>query len=104
AMTGHLVLSSVHAQSAPAAITRLRQMGLPHALLSSALTCVVAQRLLRKPCPTCGQGAPIDADELVANGLPADAKLYRPRGCPGCSRTGYLGRIAVFESMRLTQE
>src|SRR5262249_10902101 len=56
AMTGHLVLSCVHAQSAPAAVTRLRQMGLPHALLSSALSCVIAQRLVRRPCPSCAQG------------------------------------------------
>jgi type IV pilus assembly protein PilB len=104
AMTGHLVLSCIHAQSAPAAVTRLRQMGLPHALLSSALSCIIAQRLVRKPCPTCAQGTAHTPEELVENGLPADAEIYRPRGCSTCSYTGYIGRIAVFESLRLSDE
>ena len=66
AMTGHLVLSSVHAQSAPAALTRLRQMGLPSTLIASAVTCVIAQRLLRRPCPTCAEGTLVPEEELVA--------------------------------------
>jgi type IV pilus assembly protein PilB len=104
AMTGHLVLSSVHAQSAPAALTRLRQMGLPSTLIASAVTCVIAQRLLRRPCQTCAEGTLVPEEELVAAGLPADSMLYRPRGCPSCSRTGYQGRVAAFESLLLTEE
>jgi type IV pilus assembly protein PilB len=104
AMTGHLVLSCIHAQSAPAAVTRLRQMGLPHALLSSALSCIIAQRLVRRPCPACAHGTLIGEDELAANGVAAGVELYRPRGCSKCSRTGYFGRIAVFESLLLTDD
>jgi type IV pilus assembly protein PilB len=104
AMTGHQVLSSVHAQSAPAAITRLREIGLPHALLASSLSCVIGQRLLRKPCPTCWKGTLLTCDELTAAGLPADGEYYRPRGCADCGRTGHLGRVAVFEALLVTDE
>jgi type IV pilus assembly protein PilB len=104
AMTGHLVLSSIHAQSAPAALARLRDMGLASALVNSAVSCIVAQRLVRRPCSQCAHGTLIPEQHLAVAGLPADTVLYRPRGCASCSRTGYSGRMAVYESFLVDDE
>ncbi len=98
-LTGHLVLSTVHTNSAVGAITRLRDMGVEPFLLSSTLAAVLAQRLVRRLCPSCKEAYEPDAAERKLAGL-ADgepATLYRPVGCGRCNQTGYEGRIGVYE-------
>jgi type IV pilus assembly protein PilB len=103
AMTGHMVLSSLHAQNAASAIARLKDMDVDAGLIATALNCIVAQRLVRKLCESCRESYTPEADELSALGLPAFADtrthLYRPAGCEGCSFTGYAGRVGLFEVM-----
>jgi len=98
-LTGHLVLSTVHTNSALGAVTRLRDMGVEPFLLSSTLTAVMAQRLVRRLCPACK--APTDADAATRRlmGMENDApfKVYRPVGCPRCNHTGYEGRVGLYE-------
>ncbi len=103
-LTGHLVLSSVHTNDAPGAITRLRDMGLEPFLLASTLRAVIAQRLLRRLCPACAR--PHLAGEAAAAlvGISADATVMAAVGCGECSETGYRGRIGVFEVVRITDE
>jgi type IV pilus assembly protein PilB len=100
-MTGHLVLTTLHTNSAVAALTRLVDMGAEPFLVASSLTAAVAQRLVRKPCPTCARPYEPDAVTLAALGLtPADLAGSRPTrgtGCPECGGTGYRGRTAVYE-------
>jgi type IV pilus assembly protein PilB len=97
AMTGHLVLTSLHAHNAAGAVARLRDMGVPPPMIASALNVIVAQRLARRLCEECREpyDAPADADPEV----PAGTVLYRPVGCPKCRSTGYRGRAALFELM-----
>jgi general secretion pathway protein E len=104
ALTGHLVLSTLHTNSAAAAITRLRDMGIEEYLLSAVLRGVLAQRLVRRLCPTCRRTveAPpelIDRLSLRRFADPADAKvlLWHAVGCPECRHTGYRGRLAIAE-------
>jgi type IV pilus assembly protein PilB len=105
AMTGHLVLTTLHTNSAPAALTRLIDMGADPFLVASSLALSVAQRLVRRPCPRCA--APYDppADQLALLGLtPADlagARVVRGTGCPECGGTGYRGRSAVYEVLEV---
>jgi general secretion pathway protein E len=103
-LTGHLVLSSVHTNDAPGAITRLRDMGLEPFLLASTLRAVIAQRLLRRLCPACAR--PHLAGEAAAAlvGIAPDATVMAAVGCGECSETGYRGRIGVFEVVRITDE
>jgi len=108
-LTGHLVLSTLHTNDAPSAITRLTEMDIEPFLVGSALDCVVAQRLTRRLCVHCK--APVQHDlEYLANlrfTLDKDQPLptmYQPVGCPSCSNTGYRGRIAVHEVMSVTEE
>lgn len=104
-LTGHLVLSTLHTNSAIGAITRLDDMGIEPFLLSSSLIGVLAQRLLRLLCPHCKKGSPATASELaivMPNVMPAqagtqDITLYRPVGCIHCRNTGYSGRSGVYE-------
>lgn len=106
-LTGHLVLSTIHTNSAPATITRLTDMGIEPFLIASSVTCVIAQRLVRKlhDCKTTYQP---DLAILTRLGLTAaEAKsitFYQPKGCPDCANTGYKGRIAVFEVMEMNPE
>jgi type IV pilus assembly protein PilB len=108
ALTGHLVMSTLHTNDAPSALTRLTEMGTESFLVATALTAVVAQRLARRLCTRCQ--APLDTDEasLVALGMPAhlahDAHVNRAVGCSACSNTGYRGRVAVHEVMNVTEE
>ena len=108
AMTGHMVLSSLHAQNAASAIARLKDMGVDAGLIATALNCIVAQRLVRKLCESCRESYMPEDDELSALGLPAFADsrthLYRPAGCEGCSFTGYAGRVGLFEVMPIRGE
>lgn len=107
-LTGHLVLSTLHTNDAPSAVTRLVEMGIEPFLVGSALDCVVAQRLCRSLCARCREAYEPDPDELARLGLrwPADGPraLYRARGCPACSRTGYRGRMALHEVMPVSEE
>jgi general secretion pathway protein E len=101
AMTGHVVLSTVHAQSAAAALVRLREIGIAEASLGSAIRCVLSQRLLRRPCPRCGQGEQHGADELARVGMSSSVPLYRPSGCVECEFTGYAGRVGIYEALMI---
>jgi type IV pilus assembly protein PilB len=104
-MTGHLVLTTLHTNSAVAALTRLVDMGAEPFLVASSLTAAIAQRLVRKPCPSCVE--PYTPDELTLTGLgltPRDlagATPGRGAGCAECGRTGYRGRTAVYEVLNV---
>ncbi|HEY7841455.1 MAG TPA: GspE/PulE family protein [Gammaproteobacteria bacterium] len=103
ALTGHLVLSSLHTNSAPATITRLLELGAEPYLVSATLLGVVAQRLIRTLCPHCKQPTDLDRaawDALVApSRTKIPAKMYRAVGCDECRHTGYLGRIGIYEAL-----
>jgi len=106
-LAGRLVLSTIHTNSAAAAITRLRDMGVESYLLSSTLRAVLAQRLVRKLCKACREPYRPSKAELGAAGLSAekgDRLFYRPVGCPKCRATGYVGRIGIYELMSITPE
>lgn len=109
ALTGHLVLSTLHTNDAPSAVTRLVEMGIEPFLVGSALDCVVAQRLARRLCGKCKEAYEPSEVELIASRFPWSPgeeipKLYRPVGCSSCSRTGYKGRMAIHEVMRVTED
>jgi type IV pilus assembly protein PilB len=100
AMTGHLVLTTLHTNDAPSAVARLKNMGVDPALLAASVNCIVAQRLARRLCTHCREAYTPDSAELAAAGLLADGPggtLYRAHGCLQCSGTGYRGRVAVYE-------
>ncbi len=106
-LTGHLVLSSLHTNDAPSALTRFSDMGVPPYITSSAVTGVIAQRLVRKLCPACKEKVKITGPRLVAAGFTAaeskKVEVFAPVGCDECGNTGYRGRIAVFEVMQLDE-
>jgi general secretion pathway protein E len=110
ALTGHLVLTTLHTESAAAAVPRLLDLGLEGYLLRSTLRAVVAQRLVRQLCERCKAPKPlVDADfaedpRLAALGFRAGEALHAPCGCERCSGTGYRGRLGVFEILELTDE
>ncbi len=104
ALTGHLVLSTLHTNDAMTAVTRLTEMGVEPHLVAPSLIGVVAQRLVRKVCAACAEPHVPDAAECAALGLPAlpaGAHLVRGRGCAACHRTGYRGRVAVRELLEI---
>jgi type IV pilus assembly protein PilB len=106
ALTGHLVLSTLHTNDAPSAITRLIEMGVEPFLVASALDCVVAQRLARMLCPSCKRRTIISAKVLRENGYRARVELeaYEPAGCRRCGGSGYRGRLGLYEVMKITPE
>lgn len=109
ALTGHLVLSTLHTNDAPSAITRLVEMGIEPFLVGSALDAVVAQRLARRLCGKCCEPYTPTETELIAARFPwvpgePLPELFRPVGCVACSRTGYRGRVALHEVMRVTED
>ena len=109
AMTGHMVLSSLHAQNAASAIARLKDMGVDPGLIATALNCIVAQRLARKLCEQLPRVVHAGrATSCSALGLPAFDRhrthLYRAAGCEACSFTGYAGRVGLFEVMPIRGE
>jgi type IV pilus assembly protein PilB len=106
ALTGHLVLSTLHTNDAPTAITRLIEMGIEPFLVASAIDAVVAQRLARTLCSHCKQRTILTADVLADNGFPAhaDVDAYQPVGCSRCGHSGYKGRIGLYEVMTLSEE
>ena len=106
ALTGHLVLSTLHTNDAASAITRLTEMGIEPFLTASALDCVVAQRLARKLCVHCRRRMVLTTDVLAAAGFPEmdELEAYEPLGCPRCKDTGYRGRTGLYEAMTMSEE
>jgi type IV pilus assembly protein PilB len=106
AITGHLVLSTLHTNDAPTAVTRLTEMGIEPFLVASALDCVVAQRLARMLCQHCKKRTILTAQTLRDNGFAAgyDIEAYEAVGCSRCGHTGYKGRIGLYETMLVTDE
>ena len=108
ALTGHLVLSTLHTNDAPSAISRLIEMGIEPFLVASALDCVLAQRLARRLCTKCKEAYTPTAEALDTARFPWDPSgppptLYRAIGCSACSKTGYKGRLALHEVMTVTE-
>jgi type IV pilus assembly protein PilB len=110
ALTGHFVLSTLHTNDAPSALTRLNEMGVEPFLTGSAVTSVLAQRLVRKLCTHCCEMYMASADELVDARFSPDQiaaadgmAIYRKKGCPRCNQTGYKGRIGVYQLMVMTE-
>jgi type IV pilus assembly protein PilB len=107
ALTGHLVLSTVHANDAPGTVTRLVDMGVPRYLVGSAVSLVMAQRLVRRICERCRETFAAEPEHVAALGEDAVALqgrfISRGRGCLACKQTGYMGRTAVFEVLELTK-
>ena len=108
ALTGHLVLATLHTNDAPSAVTRLIEMGIEPFLVGSALDCVLAQRLARRLCSKCKEPYTPTPETLEAARFPWTPEdpiptLHRAVGCPACARTGYKGRLALHEVMRVTE-
>jgi len=108
-LTGHLVLSTLHTNDAPSAVTRLTEMGIEPFLVGSSVDCVLAQRLARRLCDWCKQEYAPTEEELVAARWPEDelgtpSRLWKPVGCRSCAGTGYRGRIALHEVMPVSEE
>jgi type IV pilus assembly protein PilB len=111
ALTGHLVLSTLHTNDAPAAITRLNEMGVEPFLTGAAVTGVLAQRLARKLCTHCCEMYTPSTDELLKARVSPDVAaaadgmvFYRKHGCPRCGQTGYKGRIGIFQLLAMSEQ
>ena len=108
ALTGHLVLTTLHTNDAPSAVTRLTEMGIDAFLVASAVDCVLAQRLGRRLCRHCREPYEPDAAQLESAGMALNGQgvptLYQPTGCRHCTQSGYRGRIAFHEVMAVTEE
>lgn len=108
ALTGHLVLSTLHTNDAPSAVSRLTDMGIEPFLVAASLNLVVAQRLVRKICSHCKESVEIDEIVLERIGMAKKdlegKEVYRGRGCPRCNNTGYSGRIGLYEVMPISPE
>ncbi len=107
ALTGHMLLSTLHTNSAASAVTRLIDMGVEPFLITTTLSAVLAQRLVRRLCPHCAQ--PYDAESVVLGSLDpggdaAPRRLYRPMGCEACDGSGYRGRLALVELLTMNEE
>lgn len=100
-LTGHLVLSTVHTNDAVGAITRLRDMGVEPFLLASTLRLIVAQRLVRRLCGECRTPEPADKATAKLAGVKKGDTVWRPHGCPHCQNTGYVGRVGLYETIRV---
>ncbi|HZQ04440.1 MAG TPA: ATPase, T2SS/T4P/T4SS family [Gaiellaceae bacterium] len=111
ALTGHLVLSTLHTNDAPSTLTRLNEMGVEPFLTGSAVSAVLAQRLARKLCTHCCELYSPSVDELLSARVSPDVAasqdgvgFYRKRGCPRCNQTGYRGRIGIYQLLTMTEE
>ncbi len=107
ALTGHLVLSTLHTNNAPGAVTRLLDMGIEPYRIAATLLGVGAQRLARMLCPECKEATVLSQDVAARLGLPTNGgpiKVYKPRGCAACGDAGYRGRTAVFELMHVNKD
>ena len=103
ALTGHLVLSTLHTNGAAATIARLVDLGISDYLIASTLNAVVAQRLVRVLCPDCREPHALPAALAKELGLDGEAQVYRAAGCPSCLGTGYRGRVALFEVLEIDE-
>jgi len=108
ALTGHLVLSTVHTNDAPGTITRLIDMGIEPFLISSAVILILAQRLVRKICLECREPIKVHPQLLIDLGVSPDEvktfPVYKGKGCPICNHTGYKGRVGLYEVMPIKEE
>jgi type IV pilus assembly protein PilB len=106
ALTGHLVLSTLHTNDAPTAITRLVEMGIEPFLVASSIECVVAQRLARTLCTACRAEVKLSKASLADNGFEVSAGItaHEAVGCRRCGGTGYKGRTGLYETMPITDE
>lgn len=102
-LTGHLVFSTLHTNDAPSSLTRLIDMGLEPFLISSSLILIVAQRLVRKICPKCKEEYSMSPAALKDLGLDVNTKIFRGKGCSVCKKSGFLGRIGIFEILVLDE-
>ena len=109
ALTGHLVLSTLHTNDAPSALTRLNEMGVEPFITGAAVSAVLAQRLARRLCPHCMEGYEVKRDELLSLHIDEErvkqlegSLFYKKRGCPRCGQTGYRGRVGVFQLLEMT--
>ena len=105
ALTGHMMLTTLHTNDAPGAITRLTKMGIEAFLIASAVDCVVAQRLARKLCTHCKRRAVVPQQALAEAGLRvgADLEAYEPVGCSRCNQSGYRGRVGIYSVMKMSE-
>lgn len=106
-LTGHLVLSTLHTNDAASAIHRLLDLGVNSSILASSLVRIVAQRLLRRVCPSCSTRKPVSAEEralFAQHRVEAPPEIAVAVGCPRCHNTGYLGRVGIYEVMRINRE
>ena len=108
ALTGHLVLSTLHTNDAPSTISRLMNMGIEPFLVATSVNLIQAQRLIRRVCKDCKQEHPTPPEALIEVGFPADEakslKTYKGKGCSICNHTGYKGRIGLYEVLEITDE
>ena len=100
-LTGHLVLSTLHTNSAVGAITRLQDMGVEPFLLSSTLLGVISQRLVRKLCPECKTVTQLDVEQVNGFDISGDDVIYQANGCPNCLQTGFRGRTGIYEMIEI---
>jgi general secretion pathway protein E len=108
ALTGHLVLSTLHTNDAPSSVMRLLELGVPHYLLEATLVGIMAQRLVRTLCPHCKAPDGTLADDVwegIGGGwnIPKPSTVYRPVGCPECRQTGYRGRTGIYELLTVSE-
>jgi general secretion pathway protein E len=106
ALTGHLVLSTLHTNDAPSAITRLLELGVPAYLISATVLGVMAQRLVRTLCPHCKQASPIDSklwEQFTTDPSLEPINTHKAIGCIECRQSGFLGRIGLYEMMEMTE-
>src|SRR5262249_8496212 len=108
ALTGHLVLSTLHTNDAPSSITRLLDLGVPHFLITTTLIGILAQRLVRENCPHCVEEYAPTPEEAAVLRMPIDKlaphRFRRGKGCLNCRDTGYSGRIGIFEVLPLSEK
>ncbi len=102
-LTGHLVLSTLHTNSAVGAITRLQDMGVEPFLLSSTLLGVISQRLVRKLCPECKSVTQLDVEQVNGFEISGDDVIYQANGCPACLQTGFKGRTGIYEMIEIDE-
>ena len=107
-LTGHMVFSTLHTNDAPSTVTRLRDMGVPPFLITATVEAILAQRLVRRICANCREevipGSDVLADLELTSAAIADKKFYRGKGCERCNRTGYKGRVGLYEFLIMTDE
>jgi general secretion pathway protein E len=104
ALTGHLVLSTLHTNDAPGAVMRLVEMGIEPFLVTSSVSCVIGQRLIRKICPECKESYYPTSSMHKTFHIKEDVPLYRGKGCPACKYKGYRGRTGIYEVLIIDDE